>query len=448
MPDTLDIPFSYYTACVIVCVLILESVNKFHKSWAIPALAIYATTIIWYFTEVFYTPERLVIFDSSILDQGFYQVIIFLVTFRLCLPSITNALTKRVYLKNLSETSHRFSLSPEQLLKIFLIIWLILLVYGISQLNWDVWQALFPRGGRWAPRLWSRGGVGQGFDFVTSALGYIYALICAMFGILIFFQKKLEPRIINFLVICISWPAFYLSGTRNSFLAVAMPAYFTYLIISKQKWAAKLIVSIISFAVINYLFLIVIALRNTGIDAYFEGDAVISEEIKHQGLNMFEELCFINTFYENGKLSLQYGMDYVAEALNIIPRFLLPDKPLIGYEYNLLRNPESGIQATISAGFVGRGVLNFGSWFGPIFVSLIMSVWSGFLARLWIQRESILRLSLFLVGLGITPNLGRDITLLVLWPIVFGYFIIMYLEKMERRSQSSRLNKPRKSSYL
>ena len=442
MPNNLGIPFSYYIACVIVCILILEALSKFYKNWAIPALAIYATTIIWYFTEVFYTPERLMIFDPAILSTSLYQVIIFLIGFRLFLPSMTNKFVNRVYTENLSNNPNKFSFSPDKLLQIFLVIWIVLLVYGISQLDWDIWQALFPKGGRWSPKLWNRGGVGQSFDFITSALGYIYALICAMFGVLIFFQRKTGSQVINFLAICISWPAFYLSGTRNAFLAVAMPAYFTYLIVSKQKLIVKLFVSIIAFATINYLFLIVINFRNTGIDAYFEGQMEMSEDIKHHGLNMLEELCYINTFYESGRLSLQNGMDYVAEALNIVPRFIFPDKPLIGNEYNILRNPSSGIQATISAGFIGRGVLNFGFPFGPIFVSFLMSAWSGFLSRLWIQRDSILRLSLFLVGLGITPNLGRDITLLVLWPMVFGYFIINYIEKTEKRSHSTNSSKP------
>jgi hypothetical protein len=48
-------------------------------------------------------------------------------------------------------------------------------------------------------------------------------------------------------------------------------------------------------------------------------------------------------------------------------------------------------------------------------------------------------MTLFLVGLGITPNMGRDITLLVLWPMIFGYIIVRYLEK-SKRSPSHRLD--------
>jgi len=430
MPPSLEVPGSYYIAVAIGLFLSLEAASKLHRSWAIPALMVYLTTGMWYFTEVFYTPERLAIFSNSIIEQGYYQVCIFLIVFRCLLPNFSRSIGR-----NSSQVAsfNWFTLNPHRLLQILLIMWILLFIYGISRMNWDFIQALLPQGGRWSPKLWSRGGVGNETDFIVSAAGYIYALICAMFGVLIFFQRQPQAKVINLVMIIITWPAFYLSGTRNSFLAVAMPAYMTYILTSRQKWWVKAAISAGIFVLINYLMLIAISFRNTGIDAYFEGAATLNSETKHQGLNMAEELFYINRFYEQKQLTLQYGLDYLAEALNLIPRFLFPDKPLIGHEYNLLRNPSSGIQATISAGFIGRGVMNFGPWFGPVVPAILMGLWASFLARLWNQRASILRLGLFLIGLGITPNLGRDITLLVLWPMVFGYVIVRFLENLERR---------------
>lgn len=430
MPPNLEIPFSYYIAAGLLLLFFVEAASKIYRIWAIPALMIYLTTGMWYFTEVFYTPERLIIFNNSILEQGYYQICIFLIVFRWLLPKFTHSLQK--YPSNITYFNW-FTINPQRLLQILLVIWLLLLIYGVSRLNWDFFQALFPQGGRWSPKLWNRGAVGGQTDFIVSAAGYIYALICAMFGVLIFFQRQPQAKVINLLLILISWPAFYLSGTRNAFLAVAMPAYLTYLLTYRQKWWLKAAISAGLFIGVNYLMLIAISFRNTGIDAYFQGAATLSSETKHDGLNMAEELFYINQFYEQGQLTLQYGMEYLAEALNIIPRFLWPDKPILGHEYNLLRNPSSGIQATISAGFIGRGIMNFGPWLGPIAPAILMSLWATFLARLWSQQASILRLALFLVGLGITPNLGRDITLLVLWPMIFGYIIVRYLERLERR---------------
>ncbi|BAY21841.1 hypothetical protein NIES2100_15990 [Calothrix sp. NIES-2100] len=430
MPITLEIPFIYYIDAVLLLFLFVEALSKIYQSWAIPALVTYLTTGMWYFTEVFYTPERLTIFENFIIEQGYYQICLFLIVFRLLLPNFSHSLQK--YQSKVTEFNW-FTLNPNRLMQILLFIWLLLLIYGISRLNWDFFQALFPHGGRWSPKLWSRGAVGVETDFIVSAAGYIYALICAMFGVLFFFQRQPQAKVINLIAIAISWPSFYLSGTRNAFLAVVMPAYLTYLLTSRQQWWLKAVISAGLFFVINYLMLIVISFRNTGIDAYFQGTTTLNPSTKHLGLNMAEELFYINHFYEQGQLTLQYGMDYLAEFLNIIPRFLWTDKPLLGHEYNLLRNPSSGIQATISAGFIGRGVINFGFWFGPIAPAILMALWAAFLGYLWSQRASILRLALFLIGLGVTPNLGRDITLLVLWPMIFGYIIVRCLEHFEHR---------------
>ena len=57
-----------------------------------------------------------------------------------------------------------------------------------------------------------------------------------------------------------------------------------------------------------------------------------------------------------------------------------------------------------------------------------MAFWVALLTRWWCQRASNLRLILFLVGLGVTFNLGRNITLLTLWPVVFGYIIVRIAE--------------------
>ena len=51
-----------------------------------------------------------------------------------------------------------------------------------------------------------------------------------------------------------------------------------------------------------------------------------------------------------------------------------------------------------------------------------MALWIGLLIRWWEQRQSLLRLVLFMLGAALTFNLGRDISLLVLWPVIFAYF--------------------------
>jgi hypothetical protein len=57
-----------------------------------------------------------------------------------------------------------------------------------------------------------------------------------------------------------------------------------------------------------------------------------------------------------------------------------------------------------------------------------MALWTGLLIRWWEQRKSLLRLALFMLGAGLTFNLGRDITLLVLWPAIFAYCLVRVTE--------------------
>jgi hypothetical protein len=57
-----------------------------------------------------------------------------------------------------------------------------------------------------------------------------------------------------------------------------------------------------------------------------------------------------------------------------------------------------------------------------------MALWTGLLIRWWEQRQSLLRFMLFMLGAGLTFNLGRDITMLVLWPVIFAYFFVRVTE--------------------
>jgi hypothetical protein len=77
---------------------------------------------------------------------------------------------------------------------------------------------------------------------------------------------------------------------------------------------------------------------------------------------------------------------------------------------------------------IGGGVLNFGLIFGPIAAGMLMALWTGVLIHWWEQRKSLLRLVLFMLGAGLTFNLGRDISLLVLWPAIFAYFFVRLAE--------------------
>ena len=144
----------------------------------------------------------------------------------------------------------------------------------------------------------------------------------------------------------------------------------------------------------------------------------------------------MNAYLDSGETSPAYGSRYLNELLNFIPRSIWPSKPMLGIDYAKWRGFESadsednelGVNTTVASGMIGGGVLNFGQIFGPVVAGILMALWTGLLIRWWEQRQSLLRLVLFMLGAGLTFNLGRDISMLVLWPVIFAYFFVRLTE--------------------
>ena len=442
-----DLNFYYTLAVFLLFVLFIEALTRKKNIWKIPAILVYITVALWYLTETIYTPENLTKFSNDILENCYLQILLFLGAFRLFLPE----LSKKIVLINSSSATAKVlstSIDPARLLSYLSGVWLVLLMYGISRMNGDVFSALFPINARTAGNMWGRaaGAAAGSSGFIVSSASYIYILVCSFFGILLILQTQQRVRLINIILVLISWPYFILQGSRNLFLAVALPSIFSYVLMAKHKWWIKFIILVFLFIAINYILTLVITYRNVGFASLLNGTSpsiASNSEQKHLGLNMLEELGFINSFFQKGTLQTQYGGDYIAQFLNFVPRAIWPGKPLIGIDYAIARgfadsSKDIGVFATISTGLIGQGVVNFGLYLGPVAAAFLMSLWAGFLARLWSQRHSPLRLCLFLAALGITLNLGREITLLVLWPIVFGYILVRFLENLNKKKLRSR----------
>jgi len=348
-----------------------------------------------------------------------------------------------------TSVKHYINLPVTKLLGFSIGLWLLLLAFGVYRLHGDVVGALFPLDGRAGVSMWSRGRVsgGSSFGFAVSTASYLYALLCAIFLMLFTFLKTFRARCLILVVISLSLPYFFLMGSRNQVVAVLMPGIFSYLLFSRHNRIVKATILCALFIVIDLTFRIVIGYRNIGFtEVLTSGTAGIlsAYNYQHKGLNMASELMFMNQLYDMGVLNLSYGQRYFNELVNFIPRAIWPNKPEIGLDYAILRGygiakGTQGSSATISTGAIGQGFVNFGPMFGPIAAAFLMAIWSGILARFWSQRSSLLRFLLFLLGLGLSFNLGRDITLLVLWPMVFAYILVRYIEwrrsKLARRAR-------------
>jgi len=92
---------------------------------------------------------------------------------------------------------------------------------------------------------------------------------------------------------------------------------------------------------------------------------------------------------------------------------------------------------------IGQGVVNFGRFFGPMAAALLMSIWVAILARLDLRGDPA-RLMLCAVGMILTFNMGRDITLLVLYPFAFGYMLLLGWEWQQKKKMAQNVSAPRR----
>ena len=435
-----QMPTEYYVALLLLFLLSVDAAQKLTREyWAFPMLAIYGTIFLWYFIEVPANLPRYQGFPTGIFFLGYLQIVIFLITFRSLVRWATNAMGER----------GKPSLAPEFLdaekaFKVVAVTWVILFAYGAYMANLGVFAALFPLDARRTWKfMWMRGALGGTKDFMISIGFYTYLMMCAFMGVLVHLPKPRRVQWCNVSLMLLSWPYFLLSGTRSNFLGVFTPFVIGYILLNPKPMVRKMWALLGLLVALNAVFALVITYRNFGFgellgmgpsqEILYVGN---DKEYKgHEGLNMFEELCWINTFQESGSFPSKFGGQYFEEAVNFIPRAFWPNKPLIGIDYAVARgfgtndpHYKSGVVATLSLGMVGQGVVNFGMFLGPIVAAFLTAIYVGFLARFNAQRHSLLRICLFMAGLGLIPNLGRGISLLVLWPIVFGYVVVRVME--------------------
>jgi hypothetical protein len=187
----------------------------------------------------------------------------------------------------------------------------------------------------------------------------------------------------------------------------------------------------ISFLLIHFWFSTVMAHRSGmvfDIEGALDGGEEAAEarhEARHEGLNMLEELAWIDHFMETGVYLPNKGARYFAELVNPVPRALWKNTPKIGLDYAVARGqsvigPDGETASTVSTGMIGQGVVNFGRFFGPLAAAVLMCLWVALLARQDLAGGHPGRLILYATGLILTFNMGRDITLLVLYPFLIG----------------------------
>jgi hypothetical protein len=423
---------TFYLAALALLVLTAESCIRLLKRDIFGiTVGVYITVFAWYFVDPIIHPEDYNYLPSSSLGHAYGQVLLFLIGFRVVVPAVT-----RWILSWRSTGIFAMQrLAPEQILIAVGTLWLLLFALGIYRMGGDVMGAVFPVDSRAGMTMFLVGG--SATDFLINSASYLFSAITAFLGMLVFFQRTTLWRILAGAMFAITLPYFFLSGTRSAFLSVILPFIITYLFYGRHLLILRLAILAIAFFCLKEGFKFVQVFRLGGFREVLASKnpyELMDEDVGTIGLNMIEELCYVNVYLDSGETSPAYGARYLNEVLNFIPRAIWPSKPLLGIDYAKWRGFENdsdlGVNTTIASGMIGGGVLNFDKIFGPVAAGILMAFWTGLLIRWWEQRKSLLRLALFMLGAALTFNLGRDITLLVLWPVVFAYFFVRLIEML------------------
>jgi hypothetical protein len=248
----------------------------------------------------------------------------------------------------------------------------------------------------------------------------------------------------------LAMPFYVFDRTRNTMLAAVLPGVLAFVFFRlRSGLLTKGLVLAGGFLVVDFWFTTVMANRSGmsfDIQRALAGESNRGDEAeaRHEGLNMLEELAWIDHFMVTGAYIPNLGQRYFAELVNPIPRALWKNKPTIGLDYAVARGqsasgPDGEVTATISTGMIGQGVINFGKILGPMAVAVIMALWVALLARQDLLGAEPARMILYGVGFILTFNMGRDVTLLVIYPFLFGLGLFQFWQYFQKSRQTKKL---------
>ncbi len=440
----LNMPLSFWSVIVMLLAGSFFAVERVRSGIGLPMLAVFVTTTVWYVVDMFYNGYDYYTqtFSNNVLTNAWWQVALFVTVFTLLAPELHKTINAR-YL-NQPSTACQVARDgvddpflQQRLTMLFeacLFIWLVLAVIATIRLHADVIYYFFPfLDLKLDP--WGRDRLGGGFDSLLALAANLQLFTAAAFGISAALITNRRIRTLAFAACVCAWPFYIFARTRNSMLSSVLPGLLSWVLLRMRgSWLQKGMVLALFFFLTDVWFGFVIANRHnmTITEALKEKGLSLAENasVHHEGLNMFEELCWVNTLTDNGSFRPPWGSLYFAELVSPIPRALWPGKPTPTLDYSVARGQvgsNTGEGATISTGMIGQGVVSFGPILGPPFAALLMSIWVVILARLDLRGQDFM---LFGFGLILTFNLGRDITTITLYTFIFGSLAVWFMNRL------------------
>lgn len=434
-------------------------------------MVVMATTLVWYPVDAYYNDYNL--YQQEIgnihLNNAWIQVILFIVTIGGLCPKIAGLFSSRVpndnsvvmqYLETLDSSNPHFQGNIDKVAGVLFKFYIALALVGLFRTGFDFGGNFFPWFVGYKVDPWGRERIGGGISFLISLASYFNIFVTGGLGLVLAISTNKKTRSIAFILSIMAFPYFIFDRTRNTILATVLPGFLSWVLIRlKTNILIKGGILVLGFLLMDSWFSFVLAQRTDKSIAgafkqglyfnsseneepksnpYVSDEEDEDEEAKHLGLNMLEELGWINKFIAEGTYQPNWGARYFAEAVNPIPRAIWKNKPMIGIDYAIARGQKggseagAGVFATISTGMIGQGVVNFSVFIGPIFAGILMCVWIGLLTRLDLMGQNPGRLLLYGCGIILTFNLGRDITLITLYPFIFGALALKFWERTSK----------------
>jgi hypothetical protein len=451
------LPLPFYLCCLAAAVLGIRAWIGRTEGWGIPMGVVVATVSAWYIGDPLYNnyDEYVQIQGPESLTNAWWEVLLFFIGLGVLVPVINRKINgdleprSQIFLmmRNLTIDTDWFQNQVTLIAKLLIGPWIMLMTLALVRTDFDVVGLFLPYLGVKA-EPWARGRLGGGIDAIYSLAMYVQIMLTALFGVVLALSKRSSTMMMAGVIYFLSAPFFIFDRTRNSMLAILLPGFMAFITLRMRGgMIIRLAVVVVSFLMLDAWFKFVLEQRGKGANVaaafHKESSEKDDESIKpkkHDGFNMLEELGYINYFITNGSYKVNWGGRYFAELVNPIPRVLWPGKPLIGIDYAIARGmaygsldaSSGGVAASISTGMIGQGVVNFGRVLGPIAASLLMAIWVAVLARQDLKGHDIGHILLYAIGLVLTFNLGRDITLLVLYPFVFGWLLLWWNQNKKK----------------
>ena len=461
MFETLTVlPISFWVVVLLLVAGGVWAATRVREGIGLPMLAVLGTVAAWYVGDALYNDYanyHVKIFSADVLANAWWQVAWFILVFLWLAPLIHRRLNGR----ELHQSSQVFQLTQtgaeeplfqfrlEQLFWGTALVWAVMAGIAAIKLKWELPYYFFPYLDHKADP-WGRDRIGTGFDSLLALAGYLQTFVAAMFGLVAALARNGTVRSLALLGCFLVWPYYLFDRTRNVMLSTMLPAILAWVFIRLRNSLFIKVTILVGFFLCTQIWMAFIIANRSDISivaaVHGEGTSVqtASHEAHQEGLSMFEELCWVNTIITDGSYHPNWGARYFAEIVNPIPRSLWHGKPMIGIDYAIARgmggaenDSSANVNATFSTGMIGQGVVNFGGVLGPAFAALLMAFWAAVLARQDLHANQLGRLPLYVLGLVLTFNLGRDISLITLYSFVFGAMIVWWLNRKAQREEAS-----------